>query len=150
VAATVDALAVVRAAIAGGQVERVRSALARLFDHFTIAEAREGIDAAALASEAIDLDAARKHIRGTLSAAERKAGRTVAQANAAAHEAEAGLGADPAPGSTSADDVLSVGGYVLIPEPRREALMAVGEDGRRAFDRQPLPITTANVNGLPS
>jgi hypothetical protein len=146
VAGTTDALALVRGAIERGDVEAVRGALRRLFVRFTIAEAREGIDAAELPGrEAPDMA-----LRAQLRATERKAGWSVAEANNAAMEEAAGQGADPQPGTVSAEDVLAVGGLVLIPEPRAEALAAIGEDGLRAFDRQTLPVSSTRLTGLTS
>lgn len=147
---TISALAIVRAAIDAGNHPEVQAAIEHLFESFSIYEDRSE---AALAEElaaqgqAIDLEAARKRLRGVMAAAEAKAGRTVADANAQALEEMANEPDDGQQPVADPDESIEIDGYLIVTKPRQEALMAIAEDGSQAFRKRTLPVMT-NMTGL--
>lgn len=145
--AAAEALTLVRAALATGAVETVRSTIEALFSGFMIGTLEE------LPSEVIAGDpAARARLRATISAMEAAAGQTVADAEAQYWAEEVAMWdlGDPAPNPL--DDGMNLDrGLVLFPMPNEDALRAIVEDGqpvmladeegRPVFRRLPFPLT---------
>ncbi len=150
VPAAADALAIVRASMAAGDSDAVRSALEALFDHFEI-DRVENMPEQVLIASADDMRAARSALREQIAQVEAAAGKTVAQADAEYWAEQAALdnatdAAEPEP--DAADPELDPDGLMILPVPSEAALASIIEDGepvrlvdergRAVFRRVPL------------
>ncbi|NLT04704.1 MAG: recombinase family protein [Solirubrobacterales bacterium] len=147
VPAAASALDLIRASIATGDADAVRSALAALFDHFQI-DTVENLPEQVVTASADDMRAAREALREQIAKVEAEAGRTVAEAEAAYWAEQA---AENAPEPPTDDDTpeLDPAGLMILPVPREDALASIIEDGepvrlvdergRAVFRRIPLP-----------
>ena len=148
-----DALGLVRAAVAQGDVAAVRGALGTLFSEFLIGAVDELPEQAVVASPA-QAAAARSRMREKVAALEGAARRTVAAAEEQFWQEEAAMDL-PTPAADPADVGLWPSDKVVIlPTPRADALKAIAEDGqpvyltdeegRTVFRRLPLHLAPAS------
>jgi DNA invertase Pin-like site-specific DNA recombinase len=156
-----DALALVRASVAAGDVDAVRGALGTLFDCFLIGEV-DDMPQDAVPGTPQERLAARSRLHEQVAALEVASGRTVTDAEAQAgaeDEALRQLIGDP---TDLEPDPLDVGltpseGVVVLPMPREDALRAivrdgrpvqmVDDDGRLVFRRLPLEFASSGLTG---
>jgi len=145
-----DALALIRAAAAGGDADAVRGVLESLFEGFLIGKQYELAQDPGEASQE-----ARERLSARFRAMELSAGRTLAQAEADYWAEQATLPDYGEPAEDPTDSGLPMSGRVLIlPVPRESALQSIADgeplivanDGRPVFRR--LPLATTNVNGF--
>lgn len=154
--AAAEALTLVRAALATGAVETVRSTIEALFSGFMIGTLEE------LPSEVVAGDpAARARLRASISAMEAAAGQTFADAEAQYWAEEVSMWdlGEPAPNPVD-DGVELSGGLLLLPMPNEDALRSIVEDGqpvmladeegRPVFRRLPFPLTYSDGFGRTS
>jgi len=144
-----DALALVRASVASGDLDAVRGALGTLFDGFLIG-AVDDLPEQAVSASPQEARAARAKLRERIAVMEGVAGRTLAQAEAEFWSEEAAINL-PTPAEDPADVGLAAAdGIVVLPMPKREALAAIvkdgrpvlltDEEGRTVFRRLPLAL----------
>jgi hypothetical protein len=139
--AVADALALVRHAVEAGEKDALRSALERLFSRFIVGEIAEAVAQPVTADDA-EAAAYVRTVREQIAAAERKAGRTVAEANAATLENEARVDIGAEYRNPRNPSIASADSLVILPEPRSEALAAIIENGE--------PIYLVDETGAPT
>jgi DNA invertase Pin-like site-specific DNA recombinase len=128
VPAVSDALGIVRAAMQAGDTDAVREALEALFEYFVIGDAEDAEQIIPAVSPE-EVAAARAQLREQVRELERKAGKTVAEAEAEYWAEEAALDLpEPPP-----EEVVSAERVVILPWPREDAFEAIVEDGEPVY-----------------